>query len=215
MRFHSGKQAFRGVRIPRRPRRSLSRRQAERDSKVFWDSEQSDRHPVSRWDTGIASQPLVPREPIVGPRCPGKGQRLDVWAGSIDRLDLYFYPLLAQQLSARSSMHPTAPISPEQWPLTSHQRMEHQTHPAGFLGGATVPLTGLAQRTLATLADPGRIDDTQAPIPFCAPLLRKERLPGRTAQRPIGLEGEILTSKAALFPGQGYFCRSISRPRRR
>ena len=151
----------------------------------------------------------------MGTRCTGKRQRLDVWAGSIGRLNLYLYALLAQQLPARPSMHPTAPISPEQWPLTSHERMEQQTHPAGFLAGAAVPLTGLAQWTLAALADPGRIDDTQAPIALFAPLLRKERLPGRTAQRPIWLEGEISTSEATLFPGECYFCRSISRRRRR
>jgi hypothetical protein len=73
-----------------------------------------------------------------------------------------------------------------------------------------VLLTGLAPRTLATLADPSRRDDRQASIHFFAPLLHTERLPGRTVQPPIWLEGEVSTREAASFPGQGHSSRSIS-----
>jgi hypothetical protein len=43
--------------------------------KNFWDPEQSDRHLASRGGTRIASQPLCPRETIMGTLGTGKGRR--------------------------------------------------------------------------------------------------------------------------------------------
>jgi hypothetical protein len=38
----------------------LSGGQSEQGGKVFWDTEQGDRHPTGRWRARIASQPLCP-----------------------------------------------------------------------------------------------------------------------------------------------------------
>ena len=65
------------------------------------DAEQLDRHPSSREGTRIAGQPFCPREPRVGPLCPGKGRRRDREAGRGGRFDLDLDALMAHQLDAR------------------------------------------------------------------------------------------------------------------
>ena len=103
---------------------------------------------------------------------------------------------------------------------SSHARGEAQNRPpldatgrspGVALGCPAMPLALLAQGTGTTTADAGRIHDPQAPIGFSAPLVRKERLPSRTAQRPIWLLEKVATPEAALFPGQGRFRGSIPR----
>jgi len=74
-RLHSEKQT-----CPRRGNTAaakgvLSRRQTERGGKDFWNAEQLDPHARSSWRTSIASQPLFPREPIMGTLRTGKGRR--------------------------------------------------------------------------------------------------------------------------------------------
>ena len=61
-----------------------------------------------------------------------------------------------------------------------------------------MPLTLFAQETGAATADARRIDHTQAPVGFSAPLLRNKRLPGRTAQRAIWLGGSRLDQRSGL-----------------
>src|SRR5712692_3110124 len=53
----------------------LSRRQAKRGGKDCWNAEQLDPHVRSSWRTSIASQPLFPREPIMGALRTRKGRR--------------------------------------------------------------------------------------------------------------------------------------------
>jgi Transposase DDE domain len=128
---------------------------------------------VERWRWIVAcacnqlllAQPLIPRETRVGMLGTGKGRRLEVRAGRAARLDLHPDARLSQELPARSSMEPTAPVPPEQGTGASNAWMKQQAHPARLLGDTAVPLTGHAQRTLTKVADPSCIDETQAPIP--------------------------------------------------
>ena len=75
MRLHSEKPTCPRRGKPKAAAAVLSRRQAERGGKAFWDAEQSDRHLASREGTRIASQALLPRESVVSPLRTGKGRR--------------------------------------------------------------------------------------------------------------------------------------------
>jgi hypothetical protein len=81
--------------------------------------------------------------------------------------------------------------------------MEQHAHPARPCHVLTVPPTLRAQGTLPTVADAGRIDQTQVAIRFSALFGRRQHLSRRAAQRPIGLEGKVAPRKATLLKGQG------------
>ena len=171
MRLHSEKQA-----CPRRRNLTaietvLSRRQTERDGKVFWDAEQSDRDPASREGTRIASQPLCPRKPIVGTLGTGKGRRFDDEAGRGGRFNLDLDTLMAHQLDACTSMGATTPVTPSNGLSPDDQWMQQHAHLARLLGGAALPLALLPQGTGTATADAGRIHHAQASIGFSAPLV--------------------------------------------
>src|SRR5258708_27795343 len=97
-------------------------------------------------------------------------------------------------------MVPTTPITPEQGRGTNDEGMQQHAHLARLSGGAALPLTLFTQRAGATTADAGRIDHTQAPVGFSAPLMRNQRLTSRTAQRAIRLKGKVLTRQPASLP---------------
>src|SRR5258708_2424002 len=195
---------------------ALSRRQTEREGKAFWDAEESNGHAARCWDSRIANQPLLKVETIMRSLCTGQGRRSEIRAGREPLLSLYLHTLGTQQLSAHPSMVPTTPISPEQGRGTDNKGMQEHTDLARLGGSAALPLTLFPQGTGATTADAGRIDHTQAPVGFSAPLMRDKWLVGRTAQRAIGLESKVSPGEAALFPGKGYFCWPVSlRGRRR
>ncbi len=65
-----------------------------------------------------------------------------------------------------------------------------------------MPLALGAQSAGTTVTYPRGIHHPQAAIGFSALFRGRERLPSRTAQRPIGLEGKVATREAALLPGQ-------------
>src|SRR5258708_61165 len=116
--------------------------------------------------------------------CPlgtGKGRRLDGQASGGGRSDLYLDALMAQQLHARTSVVPTAPVTPEHRFRPDDERMQEHTHLARLGGGVAIPLTLLAQGTGTTTADAGRIDHAQAPIGFSTPLMDNQRLASGTA----------------------------------
>src|SRR5713226_8357388 len=108
-------------------------------------------------------------------------------------------------------MVPTTPITPEQGRGTNDEGMQQHAHLARLGGGPALPLTLFKQRAGTTTANTGRIDHTQAPVGFSAPLMHNQRLASRTAQRAIGLEGKVLTREAASFPGQTHLGGSIAR----
>jgi hypothetical protein len=103
----------------------------------------------------------------------------------------------------------------EQRSRTDEEWMQHDTHSTRLGGGCAMPLTLFAQETGAATADARRIDHTQAPVGFSTPLVRNQRLPGRTAQRAIGLGGKVSTREAVSFPEQSLLWWSIPWHRRK
>jgi len=178
--------------------------QAERDGKVFWDAEQLDRHPSRSVETGIASEPLCKRQPIVRTLCPRKGHRRESEAASDGRVDFDLDALMADQLDARPAILPPIPVTPEKRRLPDHKRMQEHADLARLLGGAALPLALLAQRTGTATADTGSIHDAQAPVSFSALLMGEKLLISGASQRPIGLESEVLARETACFPGQAH-----------
>ena|SRR5260370_832056 len=136
-RVHSEKHAH-----PRRGNRSrqqiavLSRRQAERGSKAFWDPEQFDRHLAGCRDSREALEPLWKVETIMRALCTGQGRRRDSWSGRGPGLHLDLHALVTKQLHARTSMEPTTPIFPEQRSRTDNERMQEHTHAGSGLAVA-------------------------------------------------------------------------------
>jgi hypothetical protein len=181
----------------------LSRGQAERGSKAFWDAEQFDRHTARCWGTRIASQPLWKVEAIMRALCTGEGQRRDIWIGRASRLAIHLQ-VLAVQLYARSPMKSPTPVTPEKRSRSHSERTEQQTDLKRLGSGAALPLTLVAQRAGAATANAGRIDHAQAPIGLSAPLMGTQGLPSRATQYAIRLGNKVATRKATSFPGQGF-----------
>jgi len=110
---------------------------------------------------------------------------------------------MPDKLYADASVFSPAPVTPEQRLIPNGEWMQQHTDLARFRGGIAIPLTLLAQRTGTTTVHTGSIDHAQAPIGFSAVFMRQERAPGRTAQRPIGLEGKVSSGEATRFEGGG------------
>ena len=193
----------------------LPHRQAKPGSKGLRDAEQLDRYSASRPGACIASQPLCPRKPRVCMLGTGKGRRLGSEAGRGGRFDLDLDALMAHQLDTCTSVGATTPVTPENGFRPNDQWMQQHTDLTRLLGGATLPLTLLAQGTGTATTNTGRIDDAQAPIDFSALLMGNQRLVSRTPQRPIRLERKVLTREAVRFPGQAHLRGSIARGRSR
>jgi hypothetical protein len=126
-------------------------------------------------------------------------------------LDLDCDALMAHQLDAGPPVDPTTPVPPEKRRIPNGQGMQQDADLARLLGDAALPLTLLAQRTRAAIADAGRIDHTQTAIGFSTPLLGTKRLSCWTAERPIWLKRKILPPEAARFPGGGRGGWTVSR----
>ena len=47
----------------------LRRRQTQPGCKAFWDPKELDRYPTRRWDTRVASEPLLKVEPVMRTLC--------------------------------------------------------------------------------------------------------------------------------------------------
>ena len=174
--------------------------QTERSGKVFWDAKELDRD-LSRGESlRIASQPLFPVEPRMGPlstgkRCGRAGER------GTCRLHLDLHPLVAQELDAGPPMLPSTPITPQERRRTDHHWMQQDADLARLCRCCATPLTLLTQRTGPTTPNAGGIHQPQAAIDFLAPFVDRKGLMGRTAQRAIGLESEVLPREPASFPG--------------
>jgi len=118
-----------------------ARGKAEERGQGFWDAEELDPDRSLGWCTGIASQPLWPRETIMRPLRTGQGGRGDVWTGRAGLIHLYLHALVTQELDAHTPMKPSAPVSPEQGSRTDHQGMQQYAHLARLSGDAALPLT--------------------------------------------------------------------------
>src|SRR6266567_995396 len=119
---------------------------------------------VSGRGMGIACQPFFPRKAIMGALRTGKDSHRVVWLGRRGLRKRDLTPLVAQQAHAGSAMLPATPITPEQGSRPNLQRMQQQADPARLRRGVAMPLALLSQGTRSTLAEPSRVDQTQAAI---------------------------------------------------
>lgn len=79
--------------------------------------------------------------------------------------------LETHQLDAGAPIESAAPISPEDWGCSDGEGMQQETDLARFGRVPALPLTLLTQRTGATTADAGSIDQAQIPVGFWTPFL--------------------------------------------
>ena len=77
--------------------------------------------------------------------------------------------------------------------------MEQHTDLARLRRSTAIPLTKLAQRTGATIADTSCIHHAQTSVGFSTPFLGVKRLSCWTAQRPIRLERKVCPEKRPVF----------------
>jgi len=190
-----------------------SRGQAERGGKDCWNAEQLDPHARSLWRTSIASQSLVPREPIMGPLRTGKGRRRSR-RGSLARLfHLHLHPLAATELDGSLPIVPATPILPEHGSRSNAEGMQQQTHPARLLRGRPVPLALLAQVTATTISDLGGEEHAPRAISFAALFSWMQALASRAAPRAISLRSKVAPGETPGFPGQASLRRSIAKGR--
>lgn len=110
-----------------------------------------------------------------------------------------------------SPVESAAPIAPEQRCRADAKRMQQDADLERLGGRAAIPLTLLAQRTRAAVANAGRIHQAQAAVGFSTPLLGMKRLSCGTTERSVRLERKVLTRKAPRFPGGGRGRRAIPR----
>jgi hypothetical protein len=98
---------------------------------------------------------------------------------------------VAHELHAGTPMCSAAPIAPEEWGRTKRERMQEHAHLARLCRGVAFPLTLLAERTRAAIANTSRIHHAHTSVSFPTPLLDSKRLPCRTPERSIGLERKV------------------------
>ncbi len=140
MRLHSEKHACPRRRKPKAAEAMLSRDQAERGGKGFWDAEQLDGDLAICRGTRIASQSLLKVETIMRALRTGKRRRRGIRAHGESLLYLHL-EVLAAQRQARTSMVPTTPVPPEERFRPDDEWMQQYAHLARLGGGAALPLT--------------------------------------------------------------------------
>jgi len=102
----------------------LSRRQTERGGKVFWNTEESDRHLTHCGDSCVASKPLCPREASVGTLRAGKDHFCTAKRSCGGWRQAHLDALVSHELHTGAPMLSPAPIPPEQGRGTNPERME-------------------------------------------------------------------------------------------
>ena len=140
----------------------------------------------------------------------GKDDVRCAWRGCGRRWQAHFDALVSHELPTGAPMLSAAPIAPEQRCGTHPERMQQDTHLARLRGRVAIPLTLLAQRTRAAVANAGRIHHAQTAIGLATPLLRLKRLSSRTAEGSIWLERKIGSGEATRFPAGGGGGRTIA-----
>ena len=127
----------------------------------------------------------------------GDGSSLDQWRGQHTHLDV----LVSHEALTRTPELSAAPILPEKRRGANGERMQEYAHLAGLVRVAPVPLALFAQRARTATADAGSIDHAETAIDFSTLLLHTQLLVGWTAQRPVGLEREIVCSRNCRASG--------------
>ena len=124
MRLYSEKQACPSRGNLTAVKTMLSRRQTERGGKVFWDTEESDRHPTGCGNSCVASKPLCPREASVGTLRAGKDHFCFAWRSCGGGRQAHLDALVSHELHTGAPMLSPAPIPPEQGRGTNPERMK-------------------------------------------------------------------------------------------
>jgi len=125
------------------------------------------------------------------------------WQSGGRWLQAHLDALVSHELHTGAPVRSAAPISTEQRCRTQPERMQKYTHLARLRGSAAIPLTLLAQRTRAAMANAGRKHHAQTSIGLSTPLLGVKLLPCWTEERPIRLERKVGSREATRFPGGG------------
>jgi hypothetical protein len=193
MRLPSEKPACPSRRAPSAVRTESGRRQPERGGKGCWDAEHPDRDWPSGGTASIASQPLLPRETIPRALCAREDHVRGGWRSGGGWRQAHLQALVAYELQAGTPMYSAAPIAPEERGSTNREWMQEHADLTRLRRRIAMPLTLLAQRTRAAVANAGPIHHTQTSIGFSALLMGEQLLGSRAAQRPIGLEGKVLS----------------------
>lgn len=203
MRIRSEKHAF-----PRRTALYLSEKvlqlgwQTEEVGEGIRHAEELDRDPASSADACIAHQPLGKRETVMCPLRTREDRRRWDWR-RLGLLQRDIHPLAAQQAHTGPPLLSAAPVLPEHRGRAHREWMQQQTDPARLCRLSSVPLTLLAQGADTAVSDPGGVEYSQRAIVLGALLSRVQRLACWTAERPVGLEGKVLSREATNFPGGG------------
>jgi hypothetical protein len=187
--------------------------QAEEGGEGVWHPEERDPDPSFSWRTGIAREPLCPREPVMCPLRSQEKRRRVYWLVLEGLLKLHLDLLATHELHGCSAMLPAVPISPEQRSCPDFEGMQQQAHPTRLCRLRAVPLTLLAQGAHTTVTDPGGVEHSQAAISEAVLFGWVQRLARRTAQGPVWLKRKGFSREAASFPGGGGFWRAIARLR--
>lgn len=112
MKFHSERHAFPIRETPSRQRNdSLRRRDVEEGGEGIRHAEQLDDGSTGGRSTGIAPEPLCPREPIMRPLRPRKDRRLRGWTRGSSLREHHFDALATEELHTGALMLSAAPIA--------------------------------------------------------------------------------------------------------
>jgi hypothetical protein len=175
---------------------------AEEGGEGIGHTEELDRDPASSGSASIARQPLGKRETVMGPLRTREDGRRCCWRRQ-SLLQCYVHSLAMQQVHTGPPLLSAAPVLPEHRGRAHREWMQQQTDPTRLCRLSSVPLTLRAQGADTTVSNPGSVEYSQRAIVLGALLSRVQRLVCRTPQCPVGLEGKVLSRKAASFPGGG------------
>lgn len=175
---------------------ALGGSQSEEGRQAFCNPEEGESDPLTRGVSGVAGQPLIPRQAEMRPLSPRDRRRGD------DRGRRQNWPhldvqALAVQVQTRLPLVPAVPVPPEQRSRPHHQRMEQDAYLARFGRGTAAPLALLPQRTWTAIANASGIDHPQTTIAFSPSLVRNQHIACSTAQGPIRLKGKVCAREAA------------------
>jgi hypothetical protein len=185
------------------------RLEVKRLGKGTRDPKKRDRDGRRGWRSGIASQTLGPAEAPMGPLCTGKRA---YWQG-LSRRGCFnqsdIDALGTKELHELPPVRAPLPVSPEDRMSREQGRQgsrrassfagwpKNGADAAWFLGGSTIALALLSERTGTAMPDAGGIEHAQAAIAFRSPFLGVEREAGRTAKGTIWLGSEVRASNAS------------------
>ena len=164
MRLPSKQPAGPSRRTPSAVRTESDHRHTERGGKGCWDAEHPDRDGPSGGTASIASQPLLPRETIPGALWARQDHLRDGWRSGGWWRQAHLQALVAHELQAGTPMVSAAGVAPEERSSPNRERMQEHADLTWLRRRIAIPLTLLAQRTGAAVANAGPVHHTQTSI---------------------------------------------------